>query len=274
MTPNKIAIIGSGFRSRGIVTVPREISEIAGPSCSPQLQAFRLNVFPATPFDRSLAVMAHIDAGIIAATQGADAVFLNTFGDYGLAELRSALAIPVVGAGESAMLVASSLGRRFSIVTIWPRKLSFIYDERIGACGMSRRCVSVRYVLDDAELEAGSENDSVDKLRQGNVELIDRVVEAANIAVRRDGADTIVFGCTCMSPIADRVAMRLSVPVVDAARTGYLYAETLVRLGVRQSSVAYPQPVAGRIGAVSALIDGTPQSDAADSCPVCPVGSS
>ena len=50
--------------------------------------------------------------------EGWDAVVLGCFGDPGLDAFREIVSIPVVGPGEASVLLAASLGHRFSIVTI------------------------------------------------------------------------------------------------------------------------------------------------------------
>lgn len=273
MTHRRIAVLGSGYEAGDEACIPLEIAAVAAANFEPELQPLRLHAFPATPYDRSLALIAHIDAGIAAARGGAIAVFINTFGDYGLSELRSALSIPVVGAGEAAMMLAATLGRRFSIVTLWPRSLGFIYDERLASCGMQARCTGVRHVLEEDELANRAHENPVAKLRSAEATLLDRVIAAADAAVRHDGADTIVLGCTCMAPIAARLASRIAAPVVDAMTTGYLQAETLLRLQVRHSALAYPQPSQGRLDAVTALIEGRAQPAADEQCKVCIISS-
>lgn len=47
----------------------------------------------------------------------ADGVLLACFGDPGLAELRDAIGVPVVGMAETAMQAATARGERFAIVT-------------------------------------------------------------------------------------------------------------------------------------------------------------
>ena len=56
--------------------------------------------------------IAAIDNGIAAEQAGYDAYVMGHFQDPGLYELRSALRIPVIGAGEATLLAASQLGRR------------------------------------------------------------------------------------------------------------------------------------------------------------------
>lgn len=59
-----------------------------------------------------------IDNGLEAASLGYDAVVIGHFQDPGLYELRSALHIPVIGAGQASMLYGSQLGRRLALVTL------------------------------------------------------------------------------------------------------------------------------------------------------------
>jgi allantoin racemase len=265
----RIAVIGTGFTPTGGKAPPPQIAQVAAAGVVPELVETRYSVFPGTPYDRGLAAVGYIDAGIAAAADGVAGVFINTFGDYGIAELKSALSIPVVGAGEASLAVAATLGRRFAIVTIWPPSLRFIFDERLASCGMNERCVDVISVLQADEMrDRGGAEDPVARMRAGKAEVIDRIVAAGEAAIGR-GADTVVLGCTCMAPAAAQIAARLPVPVVEPMAAGYKFAEAMVALRLSQSAVAYPRAAAGRLGAVAALVSGTaaPADDA--SCDVC-----
>ena len=55
-------------------------------------------------------------AGINAEQQGYDAYAISTLPEPALREIRSLLGIPVVGYGESAMLTACTLGRKFGVL--------------------------------------------------------------------------------------------------------------------------------------------------------------
>ena len=253
---HRIAVIGTGFTPTGGKTPPPQIAAVAAAGFTPELVETRYSVFPGTPYDRGLGAVSHIDAGVTASKDGAAAVFLNTFGDYGIAELKSALSVPVVGAGEASMAVAATLGRRFAIVTIWPPTLRFIYEERLASCDMRDRCVDVISVLTPDEMTPrGDADDPVKHMRAGQAAIIDRIVAAAEEAVRR-GADTIVLGCTCMAPIAAQIAARLPVPVVDPMTTGYKFTESLVSLRLTQSAAAYPRAAAERLSAIGNLVAG------------------
>ena len=270
---HRIAVLGTGFTQTGTATPPAQIAAVAGPDFAPELVETRYSVFPGTPYDRGLAVVGYVDAGVSAAQAGHAAVFINTFGDYGLAELRSALSIPVVGAGEAAMALASTLGRKFAIVTIWPESLKFIFDERLASSGTQDRCTEIVFVLAKDEMRTrGAADDPVSRMRQGNTAVIDRVVAGAEEAIKR-GADTIVLGCTCMSPIAAQIASRIAAPVIDPMTAGYKMTESLVSLRLAQSPVAYPRVTADRLAAVGNLVSGglTASTPATDACEVCVV---
>ena len=55
-----------------------------------------------------------LEAASGAETEGYDAVCISTMTDTGIEAVRSRLQIPVTGAGESSILLAASLGARFS----------------------------------------------------------------------------------------------------------------------------------------------------------------
>jgi allantoin racemase len=236
----KIAVIGTGFRATGDDLPPREISEFAASGFETRLVEQRLPAFPMNQINRTLSEVATIEAGLNAAERGFDAIFINTVGDYGLASLRSALPIPVIGAGQATMHAAAQLGERFSIVTIWPESLRFIYTHLLRIYGMERHCVSVRCVAMDDELPSlGDTENFVTDMRQGERSQIDRIVAACDAAIRADGADTIMLGCTCMSPIARDIAARCRAPTLNPLTTGYKAAEMTLALGVSHSGLAY-----------------------------------
>ncbi|MBV9559113.1 MAG: hypothetical protein JOY90_01420 [Bradyrhizobium sp.] len=75
-----------------------------------------------------------IDRCIEAVGQGYDAFVMGHFQDPGLYEARSAVRIPVVGAGEATLHFAAQLGRRLALVSIDPVFEVYHYEqaERYG----------------------------------------------------------------------------------------------------------------------------------------------
>ncbi|MBM3504317.1 MAG: hypothetical protein FJX65_10625, partial [Alphaproteobacteria bacterium] len=242
MVKKRIAVIGSGFRKNGNAVPPQEIQDIASPGFEPVLIETRMPAFPISEINRNLSEIADIEAGLRAEAEGFDAIFINTVGDYGLSALRSAVRIPVIGAGQASMHAACQLGEKFSIVTIWPEQLRYIYTGLLKLYRMEERCVSIRCVSEDEELDTLSKDENfVTAMRRSEPTQEDRIVRHIERAVAEDGADTIVLGCTCMCPAAKGIAARAKVPVLNPATTGYKAAEMTLALGITHSGEAYRQ---------------------------------
>lgn len=60
-------------------------------------------------------------AGVTAQDEGFAGVLIDTVSDSGLCPLRSVLDIPVVGPGEASFAAAMMLGKKFSVLTMWPQ---------------------------------------------------------------------------------------------------------------------------------------------------------
>jgi len=252
----KIAVIGTGFRREGSDVPPRQIADIAGLGFEPRLVEQRLPAFPINQVNHNLIEVSTIEAGLRAADAGFDAVFINTVGDYGLGALRSALRIPVIGAGQATMHAAAQLGERFSIVTIWPESMRFIYTHLLRLYGMEKLCVSVRCVSQDDELETLAEDENfVTEMRRGDRTQQDRIVAECERAIAEDRADTVMLGCTCMSPIADDIAARCAAPVLNPLTTGYKATEAQLSLGHLHSKLAYEGAGGDRMAHYRAMAD-------------------
>lgn len=166
--------------------------------------------------------------------EGFDGAIVNCFVDPGLEAVREAVSIPVVGAGSSAVQMAMSVGKRAAIITIVPNLLTMIrrlYAEYIT----SGRICSVRSV-DVPVLSI-----------EGDELIYEKLYQEAIRAIREDGADSIVLGCTGFGGMAAKVQENLAktgypVPVIDPAGASVTILEALVRNGVRQSRLAWMPP--------------------------------
>ena len=268
----RIGIIGTGAAPTGTNIPPAAIGEIAAQGFAPELIEPRLSTFPMTPYDRGLTALAYLDCAVEAEKAGFDAVFINTVGDYGIDEMKSATDMVVVGAGEATMAMCCNTGRRFSIVTIWPPKLNFIFHERVNSCGMQSRCVSIRNVQQDREVEGIEDAGATTvRLQEHNDSLKSRIVDTIQSAVEEDGADTIMLGCTCMAPVGADIAAQVNVPVFESMRAGYKTVEALLTLGVRHSDMAFPKPNPDNLNAVGTLVAGQGNVDLGGDCEVCAI---
>lgn len=152
-----------------------------------------VDVFGMSPPDRDFgrlsefrcAVVA-VDNGIEAERRGYDGVVIGHFQDPGLAELKSALRIPVVGAGQASLLYASQLGRRLGLITlddvfqVWHLEQADLYSLR-------SRVTHVKGLnWDPSDFSAAFAGDETAKAR-----MLEAFVGFAEPLVR-DGVDVIV----------------------------------------------------------------------------------
>jgi allantoin racemase len=122
--------------------------------------------------------------------EGFDAVIVGCFGDPMLHEMRQVLNIPVVGIGESSMLLSSIMGRKFGVVTISPYNIPG-QEDRITLYGLKECSAGVRAIP-----ESGKEQINA---------LVDagKTIEAFKKAAREliaAGAEIVIPGCSLMSP--------------------------------------------------------------------------
>lgn len=184
-------------------------------------------------YDMAIMEQAVIQAGLQAQVEGFDAVCINTVSDSGLAALRSRLDIPVLSPGQSAFHVASMLGHKFSILTMWERWFP-LYRKTLREYGLESRVASIRAIEvrpDTVELLSGKEDIVFGKLE-----------DAALKAIGDDGADVIVLGSTTMHQSHAYLASRLPVPVLNPGVIAYKLCEMFLDLGLSQSKKAYPSP--------------------------------
>jgi len=178
-----------------------------------------------------------------------DAIVIAAFGDPGLAGLREALPVPVLGLTESALMSACMLGQRFSIVAI-SRRITAWYRECVAANGLIDRMASIRH-LDQPLADIGRvQDDHAARLKS----LCERAVD-------EDGADVIILAGAPLAGLARSIKAELPVPVVDGVSSAVRHAETLVSLKPRpatRGSFAPPpiKPNKGLPPALEALLRG------------------
>jgi allantoin racemase len=176
-------------------------------------------------------------AGISAEAEGYSGVLIDTVSDSGLRALRSRLSIPVVGPGEAAFATAMMLGKKFSVLTMWPQWFP-LYQKTLTEYGWWDRVASLRSINtrpDVTELLAGKEEVIFEKLKA-----------EAMAAIEQDGADVIVLGSTTMHQSAAFLADVLPVPVINPGQVAWKTLEMLIGLGLTHSKKAFPAPEVGK----------------------------
>ena len=186
-----------------------------------------------SPYEQALCDAFVLDAGCRAEAEGYDAVCVNSMSDSALAALRSRLTIPVVGPSQASMLAACLLGKRFSVITMWPNWHS-LYTKVAAEQGLTHRLASIRDIAvrpDAEQLLAGKEDFVFDALER-----------ACRAAIDEDGADVLILGSTTMHQSHAHLTERLEVPILNPGVIAYKAAETLVLLGLSHSKAAFPSP--------------------------------
>ncbi|MGE0115286.1 MAG: aspartate/glutamate racemase family protein [Steroidobacteraceae bacterium] len=163
-----------------------------------------------------------IAAAVEAERSGADAYAISTLPEPALREIRGLVDMPVVGYGESAMLTACMLGRRFGVL-VFIDELAELVVHNAGQHGLASRCVGARHVgFRFTDVLAGFTDPEA---------LIGKFIVAAR-ALIADGADVIIPGEAPLTVLLARhgVASVDGVPVVDSLAAWVKHAEMLVDL--------------------------------------------
>lgn len=202
------------------------LNEIAGPGTT-------VDVHGITPPDRAFgrlsefrcAILA-IDNGIEAEAQGYDAIVMGHFQDPGLYELKSAVGIPVIGAGEATLHLAAQMGRCIGLVTI-DEVFATIHREQADRYGLGARIGPIGALnVQPADFSACFAGDAAAKAR-----MLDAFRAAAGPLVAA-GADVIVpAGVLPGLLIGGEPGLTIGpAPVVNCAAVALFAAETAVRL--------------------------------------------
>ena len=160
--------------------------------------------------------------GIAAEEAGFDAYAIMSIPEPALRETRSLIDIPVVGYGESAMLLARMLGERMGAL-IFIEGMAPVIAENAARIGLAAKFGGARFVgftFDDV-LQAYAEPAS----------LLERFHDAAR-AMIKDGVDVIIPGEAplCALLMKHGVTRIDNVPIVDALGATIKMAETMVDL--------------------------------------------
>lgn len=163
---------------------------------------------------------------------GVDAAIVGCFGDPGLDGLREISDMLVVGPAGASVALATTLGHRFSFVTVTAtivpplRRLAW-------EAGAADALASVRYI-DIPVLQLNADHGAA----------VSAMRAEGRAAIEEDGADVLVLGCMSMGflDVAEQLTAELGVPVVNPAKAALKLAEATVALGLRHSRRAYLTP--------------------------------
>ena len=213
-------------------TTIREIASAAPPGVEFKVES--LEYGPAsieTMYDEELAAPWILEKVKKAENEGYDAVVIDCMGDPALSGAREIVDIPVIGPCQATMALASTLGEKFSVVTVLESAVP-IFLKKAKEYGYDHLMASVRY-MDVPVRELEKRKDAVR----------DALIKESLKAVKEDGADTIILGCTGMIGMAKAIQDSIGLPVVDAGVAPFKYALMLVELGLQHSRKVYPRPL-------------------------------
>ncbi len=235
------------------------------------LHELRFRVLARTPYEHLFTELGTLEVAERAIDQGCDVVYVDTFGDYAIDRIRALTSVPVLGAGEESIRYAAA-GGSYSIVTVWPESMRFLYDLRLTATPGGRACRGVHHLSDDDELDRLGRRDGV-KARMGRHEsdIVDDLAALCRRALDADRSEAVLLGCTCMSPVADALRDRLDVPLLDPSAIGLAaaHAAALEPIPAGASGVRH----AGLAGAVVQAYLNAEQAESVwvDDCGVCAI---
>ncbi|MEX0344341.1 MAG: aspartate/glutamate racemase family protein [Rhizobiaceae bacterium] len=186
-------------------------------------------------YDEMLSIPDTVAKIVEAEQDGVDAVVIDCMGDPGLKAGRECVNIPVLGPCETSMNLACMLGNHYSVITVLER-LRGQFENQAKLFGAWEKFASVRAVdipVLDLEQDPGGTRETL--------------TEQALLAVEKDGADVVIFGCTGMLGCAEAVRQGLlsrgyDIPVIDPVPVTVRVAASLAASGLSHSKVAYELP--------------------------------
>lgn len=160
--------------------------------------------------------------------EGADGIIDYCYFDPALWPARHLLNVPVVGAAESCMHLASYVGRRFAIITPEGRYAPSMEDA-VEQYGFASRALSHRPV----RAIGVTEEQAIVWLASGRArELADAFIPTARACID-DGADVLIVGCGVLSVVLSEGASLSEVdgvPIIGQAMASVKAVEALVSL--------------------------------------------
>jgi allantoin racemase len=172
-----------------------------------------------------------------ASPQPPDAYVIACFGDTGLPAAREAAHGPVVGMTEAALMTATLLAHRFTIITM-PRRTMEQSDRVVRTLGLEHRC-TVRAI-----------DEPVSTVLAGSSHLFATFVDEARRAMTDDSSEAIILGCAGLADLTVPLGQELGVPIIDGVAAGISLAEGLLAQRLNTSRVSTwaraPQPAPPR----------------------------
>jgi allantoin racemase len=163
---------------------------------------------------------------------GFDAAIIGCFGDPGLDGFREITDMLVVGPAGASIALATTLGHRFSILTVTDSIMGPL-RRLVWEAGALDKLASIRAI-----------DVSVIDLNKDHEGSLERMIEAGKAIIAEDKAEVIVLGCMSMGflDVAEQMTKELGIPVVNPSKASLKVAEGLVACNLSHSKKAYMTP--------------------------------
>lgn len=170
-----------------------------------------------------------------------DGIIIGCFPDPGLSTLREMCDVPIIGLGEAAMLVATTLGEKFAVISV-DDDINPNMEQSFLKYGLSSRAIPrpMRAVhppitaVEDVEGYIDPFKVIIPKIEKTAVECI------------RDGAEVLLTGCGYLGPMLYMhnytIIKGTNVPIVNSSAIAVKFAEMMVgldKLGIKVSRHLY-----------------------------------
>ena len=185
-----------------------------------------------TEYDEAIAIPNVIDGIVKAEKNKFNVAIISCFSDPGLSACREKVSIPVIGSGENAIFLASQLGNKFSILS--PLKENgYAFKNKVLKMGLDKKYCSTRAI-----------NTSVLSLARNKISTLNKLVLAGRKAIDIDGANVLILGCMSMAfhDITGILEKKLKIPIINPVKASLLMAESIVKMKISHSKIAYPTP--------------------------------
>lgn len=208
-------------------------ARVTGPDTTVDVHGVAPGTFPegTAPVDviaynwaNQLVIMQVIENALRAEREGYDAMAISCFVDPGLEEARSLVDIPIVSSCETSLLVASSMGRAFGLLTLDDVMVKEV-GRLVSAYGYQDRVTAI------APLDPPMDEFEVDRAFAGSLEFVQSFARQAEVLIA-GGADLIIpaEGVLNIALVRNEVKEIAGTPVLDAYGALLGFAEMLVQL--------------------------------------------